>query len=172
MYDEKKHHLIWSNVYHEPEWDSEMESLFPDTTEPEQIKILCDLQYDELDIERMNLDIQLGMPIIVIADLGLWDGRKKGYKVIGTGNVSDCLYDDCDYITWYVDEEHELRCDASHHDGTNHYLYRVFRKGTTDDQMEELEMKIYSGMATQEDIDSVTASIGTKIEKVYGWKEK
>ena len=170
MYDKEHHHLIWSNdLAYSREWDEEMESLYPDATELERIEILYHQMQFDLECERYNLNISLGMPIIVIADLGLWDGRKKGYKVIGTGNVSDCLYDDCDYLTWYVDEEHELRCDASHHDGTNHYLYRVFRKGTTNDQMEELEMKIYSGMATQEDIDSVTASIGTKIEKVYGW---
>lgn len=35
-----------------------------------------------LDDERMNLDIQLDKPILVIVDLGLWNGRYSGYKEI------------------------------------------------------------------------------------------
>lgn len=33
-----------------------------------------------LEDERINLDIQLSKPIIVIADLGLWNGRKADTK--------------------------------------------------------------------------------------------
>lgn len=171
MYDaEKHHHLIWSNdLAYEREWDEEMESLYPDATELERMEILYHQMQFDLECERANLNISLGMPIIVIADLGLWDGRKKGYKVIGTGNVSDCLYDDCDYLTWYVDELGDLRCDATHHDGTNFYLYRVFRDGTTPAQMRNLEQKIYNGTVTWKDIARLTTKIGPAIAKVYGW---
>ena len=33
-----------------------------------------------LDDERVNLNIQLDQPILVIADLGLWNGRRPGYQ--------------------------------------------------------------------------------------------
>ena len=35
----------------------------------------------------------------------------------------------------------DLRADAVHHDGTNHYLYRVFKDGVTDTQIENLKIK-------------------------------
>lgn len=45
--------------------------------------------YDELfanDEER-----KVSQPILVIADLGLWNGRRMGYKEIPSGNIRDCL---------------------------------------------------------------------------------
>ena len=42
-----------------------------------------------LDDERMNLDIQLDKPILVIVDLGLWNGRYSGYKEIKSGNIKE-----------------------------------------------------------------------------------
>ena len=72
--------------------------------------------------ERINLDIQLTQPIIIIANLGRWNGRFSGYKMINSGNIKDCLYSDTDYTEWYVDKYGNLRADAVHHDGTNHYL--------------------------------------------------
>ena len=40
-----------------------------------------------LDDERVNLNIQLDQPILVIADLGLWNGRRTGYQEISSGNI-------------------------------------------------------------------------------------
>ncbi|MGE4353904.1 MAG: hypothetical protein AB7D36_07465, partial [Oscillospiraceae bacterium] len=45
-----------------------------------------------LSDERMNLNIQLPRSIIIIADLGLLNGRFSAYKMIGSGNIRDCLY--------------------------------------------------------------------------------
>ncbi len=170
MYDAKTCHMIWSNQYLDyKDWKDWLEEDYPDLTESERESLMYELNDEYLEDERTNLNISLGMPIIVIADLGLWDGRRSGYKVIGTGNISDCLYDDCDYLTWYVDGVGDLNCDASHHDGTNHYLYRVFRGGTTPEQMRNLEQKIYNGTATWKDIAGITTKIGPAIAKVYGW---
>ena len=122
-----------------------------------------------LSDERMNLDIQLSQPIIVIGDLGRWNGRVMGYKMIDSGNIKDCLYSDTDYTEWYVDRYGDLRADAVHHDGTNHYLYRVFKEGVTDSQIERLQDKIYMGKATRADITRVTKRLGDEIGRVYGW---
>ena len=170
MYDKKTCHLIWSNAHLDyADWKDFLEEEYPDRTEQERELLMYELNDDYLEDERANLNISLGMPIIVIGDLGFWDGRRHGYKVIGTGNISDCLYDDCDYLTWYVDGVGDLNCDASHHDGTNHYLYRVFRDGTTPEQMSNLEQKICRGTATWKDITRVTTKVGPAIAKVYGW---
>ena len=119
--------------------------------------------------ERVNLNIQLSQPIIVIGDLGRWNGRVSGYKMIDSGNIKDCLYSDTDYTEWYVDKYGDLRADAVHHDGTNHYLYRVFKDGVTDTQIENLQDKIYNGKATRADITRVTKRLGDDIAGVYGF---
>ena len=59
--------------------------------------------YDYLFDERVNLNVQLSQPIIVIGDIGRWNGRVMGYKDIPSGNIRDCLYADTDYTEWYVD---------------------------------------------------------------------
>lgn len=91
--------------------------------------------------------------------------EEHNYKV-ETNNDSDT-----DYVKWYVDEEGNLRADAYHHDGENHYLYRAFKKGTTEEQIEDLTEKIYNGEVTQADIEEVTERLGGYIGKVYGWSE-
>lgn len=122
-----------------------------------------------LSDERVNLNIQLSQPIIVIGDLGRWNGRVMGYKMIDSGNIKDCLYSDTDFTEWYVDKYGDFRADAIHHDGTNHYLYRVFRDGVTESQIERLQDKIYMGKATRADITRVTKRLGDEIGRVYGW---
>lgn len=122
-----------------------------------------------LSDERVNLNIQLSQPIIVIGDLGRWDGRVMGYKMIDSGNIKDCLYSDTDFTEWYVDKYGDFRADAIHHDGTNHYLYRVFKDGVTESQIERLQDKIYMGKATRADITRVTKRLGDEIGRVYGW---
>jgi len=124
-----------------------------------------------LDDERFNLDIEVSQPIIAIADLGLWNGRFSGYKELNGRNIKYCLdtFDSCEYHEWYVDEHGDLRCKASHHDGTNYILYRTYRDDVSEDQIEEFLDKIYEGKATQDDIDAVTRSLGDEIAEVYGW---
>ncbi len=62
-----------------------------------------------------------------------------------------------------------MRCDAVHHDGTNHYLYRTYKDGVSDAQIENLKEKIYRGTATRADITRITHRLGDEIGKVYGW---
>ena len=133
-------HIIWSNVNLDlDDWRDDMkEQLEGNGTAPDEISE--DKLYQEmletndsyLDDERVNLNIQEAQPIIIIGDLGLWNGRFSGYKMIESGNIKDCLYSDTDYTEWYVDKLGDLRADAIHHDGTNHYLYRVFKDNATD----------------------------------------
>ena len=57
-----------------------------------------------------------------------------------------------DYSTWYVDRLGDLRCDAVHHDGTNHYLYRAYKENVSEAQIDRLKEKLYSGTATRADV--------------------
>lgn len=169
-------HVIWSNRDLDYEdWRKELEEEFPDRTEMERISLMYAINDDYLEDDRINLDIKLDNPIIVIADIGRWNGRFSGYKEIESGNISDCLYTDMDYATWYVDKNGDFRCDAIHHDGTNHYLYRTYKDGVSDYQKNRLKEKIYEGTATRADITRITRRLGDEIAKVYGFdipKEK
>ena len=163
-------HLIWSNYHLDFEdWREDLEAEYPDLSESELMEMMYERNNDYLSDERINLDIQLSQPILVIGNLGLWFGRRSGYKEIPSGNIRDCLFSDTDYTTWYVDKLGDLRCDAVHHDGTNHYLYRAFKPGVTEAQMDRLKDKIYNGTATRSDITRLTMRLGDEIGKVYGW---
>lgn len=168
MKDEK--HIIWSNYFLDyDDWKADLEEQYPDLSEDERISLMYEINNDYLSDERMNLNVQLDRPILVIGDLGLWNGRRSGYKEIESGNIRDCLYADTDYSTWYVDKLGDLRCDAIHHDGTNHYLYRVYKDGVSESQIDLLKEKLYYGTATRTDITRVTRRLGDDIAKVYGF---
>lgn len=74
------------------------------------------------------------------------------------------------YSTWYVDRLGDLRCDAVHHDGTNHYLYRAYKENASEAQIDRLKEKLYSGTATRADVTRVTKRLGDEIGRVYGWR--
>ena len=163
-------HLIWSNYHLDlDDWRDDLLAENPDASETELYQMMHETNDSYLADERVNLNIQLSRPILIIGDLGRWNGRFSGYKEITSGNIKDCLYSDTDYSTWYVDRLGDLRCEAIHHDGTNHYLYRVYKPGITDAQIDRLKEKIYDGIATRSDITRITQRLGDDIGKVYGW---
>ena len=94
-------HIIWSNELDYDDWKADLEEEYPKLSEDERISLMYELNGDYLDDERHNLNIQLSRPILVVGDLGLWNGRRMGYKEIKSGNIRDCLYSerDIDYST-------------------------------------------------------------------------
>lgn len=170
MSDDK--HIIWSDYDLDYEdWRDDLEAEYPDLSEDERIALMYEINGDYLDDERANLNVQLPRPILVIGDLGLWYGRRMGYKEIDSGNIRDCLYTerDIDSARWYVDKLGDLRCDAFHHDGTNHYLYRTYKDGVRESQIDLLKEKLYRGIATRADITRITRRLGDDIANVYGF---
>lgn len=164
-------HIIWSNENLDlDDWREDLQEQYPDCSEDELYRIMCETNADYLSDERVNLNIQLSQPILVIADLGLWNGRRMGYKEIPSGNIRDCLSGGYDYTTWYVDKKGDFRCDDIHHDGTNHYLYRVYKDGVSEYQKDRLKEKLYEGTATRADVTRITKRLGDEIGKVYGWE--
>lgn len=169
MKSEEKH-IIWSNYDLDYEdWKDDLEENYPELSEQERITLMYEINGDYLEDERTNLNVQLSAPILVIGDLGLWYGRRMGYKEIASGKICDCLYSDTDYSTWYVDRLGDLRCDAIHHDGTNHYLYRTYKPSVRQSQIDNLKEKLYYGTATRADITRITRRLGDEIAKVYGF---
>jgi len=161
---------IWSDVNIDfKDWKAELEGDYPDKNEDELTSLMYKINGENLNDERINLDIQLSREIIIIADVGRWNGRFSGYKVIDSGSIKDCLYSECDMNEWFIDGKGDFRCDAYHHDGINHYLYRTFKDTATDGQIDRLKNKIYCGTATKSDIDKVTTRLGDEIGKIYGW---
>ena len=164
-------HIIWSNMDINPDdYADFLQEEYPEVTDPDkQYELCCALNDDYLDDERANLDIELPNPIICIADLGRWNGRCIGYKLLESGSISDCLYDsNCDFCKWYVDLYNDLRFTGVHHDGRNHYLYRELRD-LSDKQMENFLDKLHTGKLTRRDIRRYTTNIGSHIQRVYGW---
>lgn len=122
-----------------------------------------------LEDERANLDIDIGADIIVFADLGLWNGRRTGYKTLKSRNLRDVLDVCCgDYIEWYVNENGEMIIRDSHHDGTNVYTVRALRDLSWA-QLENFYGKLSRGLTTR-DVKRYTRRLGDFPAKVYGWK--
>ena len=120
-----------------------------------------------LDDERVNLNKKVDGRILVIADLGLWNGRKQGYKILGN-QISDILYDeDGEYLEWYGDG-YNIKATSHHHDGCNLYLYRIIRENRN---INNLLSDIYNGKKiTRQKINYYTKSLYPEVAKIYGWK--
>lgn len=97
-----------------------------------------DRSYDE---ESLNLNINTDGDIITIADIDLWNGRCSGYKILDKNNLKEILYyGNEDYNHLYYDGFNVYK-KASHHDGTNHIMFREVRP---DVDIEKLFDKIYN----------------------------
>lgn len=170
-----KEHTLWSNYPSDLNFDDCKDGLkasYPELDESELEEKMYEDNNSYLDDKCVYLkNIVFDLPIIIIGEIGRWNGTVTGYKTIESGKVVDCLYTDCDYAKWYVDENNDLRCDCTHHDGSNHYLYRTFKTSLYEDEIEEFKDKIYDNTFTQEDIDKYTDSVGAAIREVYGWED-
>ena len=76
-------HIIWSNENLDlDDWREDLLEDHPDASEDELYTLMVELNSDYLGDERTNLNIQLNQPILVVADLGRWNGRFSGYREI------------------------------------------------------------------------------------------
>ena len=93
--EQNDRHIIWSDISLDlDDWRESLEELYPGYSDDELYDIMVKSNAENLYDERVNLNIQLSQPIIVIGDLGRWNGRVAGYKMIDSGNIKDCLYSD------------------------------------------------------------------------------
>lgn len=118
-----------------------------------------------LDDERMNLDREVDGVIIAFADLGLWQGRRQGYKILGS-RIADILSSPYEDAEWYGDT-YNIRGRMTHHDGTNYVLYRVAKDR---EEAERIAGMIYCCEIDEEGFRKRTRSLYPYVAEVYGWK--
>lgn len=172
-----KKQIIWQNIDMDvDDWKDdykeflELNDIDGDPEDEDAIiKWMYETNNEYLDDERTNLHIHTDGRVIAIANLGFWDGRKIGYKLLGH-NVNDCLQfeQDCDYAEFYCDR-YDLCSTQYHHDGSHYITYREFRPNITRDQADNFCWKLYEGKATRKDITRYTRSLKPYVKKVYGW---
>jgi len=157
----KQKRIIWSNEQYN-EWAEAMaDEITDEEITPEYYAYCCSIYLDD---ERKNLDVEVDGCIVAFANFGMWNGRFNGAKVIGS-NVKNILCSNNDYITWYCDP-YNVKCDATHHDGTNHYLYRVAK---SEEQAKRLVNKIAYEDMSEEEFRRATKSLRPYVAKVYGF---
>ena len=142
---------------------------YPELSETEIEQWAYDSINNWLEDERTNLDIELPSEIVIIANLGLWNGRRVGIKTTRHTNIKDILCHQLSGISeikFYCDR-YNLKADESHHDGTNHYTYRMVRENR---DIGGLVDRICRGdKITPQIINYYTESLVDRVNKVYGW---
>ena len=162
-----KKHTIWNNVdLNIEDWKDFLEECHPDVTdEEEQMDLIQEMNSQYLWDERSNLDKKIDGKILVLGDIGRWNGRVNGYRVLDN-NISSILETDCDYCKWYSDG-YNIKFKGHHHDGTNYYEYRVIRENRN---IENLLDDIYDGKEiSRSKLNYYTRSLHPYIAEIYGW---
>jgi hypothetical protein len=139
-----KQMFIWSSeVVFDEQTKSEMQEskreLLGDDSYILSEEDIADELQQELEDERCNLNKTIDGVIIVFGDLGLWNGRRQGYQILGN-NIANILYSQCEIAEWYGDG-YNIRGRMSHHDGTNYTLYRIAKDN---DDAERIAEMIYN----------------------------
>lgn len=170
-----KKHIIWSNMNLDiKDWRDDYKEYLEDNgfdkyhdNDDDLYTWMMKINDEYLNDEIWNLDKVVDGRILVIADLGLWYGRKPAYRIIDSGNAKDILSFTYDYAEFYGDG-YNIRGTEVHHDGTNHYLYRVIRE---DRNIQNLLDDIYDGKEyTMKKLNYYTKSLYKDVAKIYGWR--
>lgn len=161
-----KKHIVVSDTYGHIYSDAvidDLKELYPDSSTTLLDELACDLYFDDRRL-LMQTFAYTTFPtdVVCIAKLGLWNGVHYAYRVYYTPTLDELFRSDIDIdeAEWYVDEYNDLRCDAYHHDGQNHYLYRQFKPGIGDKARKNFYKKICSNTLTRKDLNHYTLPIG------------
>lgn len=168
-----KKRIIWSNMNINPEdWKesykeaAELNEWDEDTEDENNLwNYINEELASQLEDEKTNLDFPLEERIIVIADLGLWDGRRKGYRILKE-NVNSIFDVSEDYNEYYSDG-YNIKATCSHHDGCNYIEFRVIRE---DRNIENLLNAILNGKeVSRKKLNYYTRSLHKYVANIYGW---
>ena len=164
--------MIWDSapVFDEQEITSiRSEMCDTDATDEEVLEFyFSELHPQYWEDEREMLNVELPGDVLVIADIGRWNGRAQGYRIL-SDNLRSIL---SSHVHGMSDinvfgDGYNIRADENHHDGSNHYLYRLIR---SDRDPQPLLDAIYAGR----DISSAllnryTKSLYPNVANIYGW---
>lgn len=115
--------------------------------------------------ERMNLDKEVKGVIIAFADVGRWNGRRQGYKILGS-TINDIFNISEDNNEWYSDGNN-IRGILTHHDASHYVLYRVVKDRETAERIAE---QIYNREIDEAGFRKRTRSLHPYVAEIYGWK--
>lgn len=170
-----KKNMIWSydtSCWDEDEMKSMYEECYEETPSEETLQqyiddtnncYLEDVQEEITFYERKNGQKQY----IVLADLGLWNGRFDGGKIItGLCNAISQCFEDYNEI---YEEGGQLKVTAHHHDGTNYFqIKELTERGEEyaerhkwDMSDRELHQKLFN--------DSHYSRNVRAFKEIYGW---
>lgn len=137
--------------------------------DPNDEDALWDYIHEELSVwlggEKANLDIRTDGQIVCIAELGLWDGRKHGYREL-SHNVNSIFDVMNDSNAFYFDGRDVMGI-GHHHDGTNFYMFREVREGKDVNRLFEEILK--GQKVSRQLLNHYTKSLAPYVKKVYGW---
>ena len=168
-----KQHTIWDNYnididdYDDDFWEWYTDDV-DELSDYDKYEIAARYINDCFDDEMVNLDIPTSTEILAIADLGLWNGRRCGYRELGR-NVNE-IFRVCEDYNIFTCDRYNVRARCIHHDGSNYILFRRWRDDTTYEQRERLLDALYCGEANERMIRRYTKSIADEVKNVYGWK--
>ena len=167
-------HLIYDNFDMLEYDDEDLKTTIAEREEIESEEVTEDMLYSEkndlysdyFDDELDNLDIKLEGRIIAIASLGLWNGKKSGYK-IGSNNLNEIMtMGNEDYIEVWSDG-YNIHKKSAHHDGTNRLLFRMIRE---DRNIDNFTNKIYNNEPISKNVlNYYTKSIEKDVRQIFGW---
>ena len=148
---------------------SENKDIYPHEVTEEDMQeeraFLEDLYFHD---DKENLNIKTDGRILAIADMGLWNGRRQGYKV-GGNNLNE-IFDigNGDTIELYQDR-YDIRKISYHHDGTNYILFREIREDRSEESIENFLNSIYNGEEiSRRKLNYYTKSLNHYVDEVFG----
>lgn len=115
---------------------------------------------DYYNLEAILSNLNVSDEIIVIADLGLWNGKRIGYKILD--NDASSIINGIDYYEYpeiEMNDNNELYAIDAHHDGTNYYRFRVWRSRVSEKSKEKFLDSIYYGEVSENDITKYTKAL-------------
>ena len=163
----KKHNIFSTFIDLEAYEDCEE---FQDLPEEQKYSWAVEDNRFAMECEIASLDkIVPGIPVY-IANLGLWNGRRRGYKTEScTKSIGEMLqkisynHDDFD---WYC-ADGALNVAGYHHDGTNYYVLRYIPAA----EKQEIVEKILDGEVSLEFLLQHTKSLEPLVNEIYGWTD-
>ena len=165
-----KKYVIWSSMedYYREEFEEWCERNGRDMQDDDFYERCGEEKCFRREDEKNNLDKECGQ-LIAIADLGFWDGRVSGYRLLGNSiaSIFDVGRSNDYYDEEYYCKDGDCRADLYHHDNTHHILFREIRPGKDISRLCEM---LYNGEEVDtKTLNRYTRSIGSDIAKIYGW---
>ena len=161
----KKHVVVsdtYANIYSDAVIE-DLKELYPDYSLENLEELASDLYFDDRRLLMQTFAYTIfPTDVVCIADLGLWNGRCHAHRVYEKPTLDELFNagHDIEEAEWYIDEYNDLRCDAHHHDGTNHYLYRQIRPDIGPTARENFHDKLLNGTLTRKDLNHYTIALG------------